>query len=293
MKFAVLLAATLGICIAATVLQYPLETSRRDGADLSDSPCKKNSDSEYTVSSTIQTNTHDNSEPQFMGEGNVQDSEAHYESNPKNAEQGTSASKKNEDGSENSVDPAKGVLPSTEGGNEDETKNKVVSETDSFKAVPPGTTVISLEGAESAAEGNTTVSVVADNESSASAANAGEGGSTISAAEQGGSLGLSVSRIYSNNVHYTDGNGVQYYQSSDGTWYYYPSPSPSPSPAAKSQESGSSVLTKGGAEADAIGNTTTSVGADDSSGAASGNAKDDGSVITIASIGNAIGAAVS
>lgn len=192
----------------------------------------------------------------------------------------------NDDTNTNKATSVEQPTQATESGTQN---TKMATETDYFKVAPPGTTVSSLQGAEASSSGNTSVSVVADKDSGASAANTEEGGATISAAEQGASLGLAVSRIYNNPVHYTDGNGVEYYQSEDGTWYYYPSPLPNK----KSDEPGSSVTTKEGAKVNATGTTSISVGADKESGAASGNADKDGSVISIAQIGAAIGGAVS
>ena len=77
-------------------------------------------------------------------------------------------------------------------------------------------------------------------------------------------------------VMYTDENGVEYYQDpATGQWYYYPSPSPSPAPATAAPTPepvpGSGVALESGTAAEAKGDISGSVAADESSAAASGN----------------------
>lgn len=153
----------------------------------------------------------------------------------------------------------------------------IAREDDMFTAFIPetsGTNVTSLNGASSEAEGNTTVSVAADEDSGVASANADEEGTAIGAAGVGQALGLSTSgRLASYRpVHYTDGDYREYFQDSNGAWYYYPSPSPITSPAPKL---GTPIQTMEG------------------SSPAAGNDDGSGSVITGAQLGAALDGAFS
>ena len=132
----------------------------------------------------------------------------------------------------------------------------------------PGTNVSTVDGANATADGNTTVSVAADEKSGVAGVNADEGGAALTAATVGSGLGLSVSGRQ--EVTYTDEAGVQYYQDSTGQWWYYPSPTPGATPAAEMVAPGTEISI-GNLTATSTGNTSVTAGATTTGAAAAGN----------------------
>eukprot|EP00171_Calliarthron_tuberculosum_P018039 IDg18039t1 len=171
----------------------------------------------------------------------------------------------------------------------------------------PESSVQRMNGTRSATTGNITVSVAAERISSVVTGNTHEDGIVAAAVQPGFSiltaLNINTRQLSSiehqqSPVHYTDTNGVQYYQDSNtGQWYYYPSPtpapslSPSPSPSHVPPPSGSSISLKGGLNGSASGDNSVTVGATGDQSAAAVNGLIGAIAAAIASPGatNAIG----